>query len=115
MGQRGLKPQTQYPDLDFRLPLDSRPPIGLDSKLGPNLQTLDQATLSSLDAVNVGQCGREAQLVSLLDRLLFVMHVTTSNKETKLAELAELDSNLRNFLEVAMGEPFCAPVAFCVR
>lgn len=44
------------------------------------------------------------QSVSLLDRLLFVIRLTASNKETKLAELTELDSKARSFLEVVMSE-----------
>jgi hypothetical protein len=49
------------------------------------------------------------------------MRLTASNKETKLAELVELDSKIRSFLEVIMGEPewrqtlICGHVALCVR
>ncbi len=49
------------------------------------------------------------------------MRLTASNKETKLAELTELDSKVRSVLEVVMGELewkqslICVPVALCVR
>jgi len=121
MDQRDIQPQTEYPGPDCRLPSDLKPTAGLDSQPGPNLQALNQVTLSSLDAMDAGQFGRQAQSVSLLDRLLFVMRLTASNKETKLAELAELDSKVRSFLEVVMGQlewsqtPICDPVALCVR
>ena len=95
MDQRDLQPQTEYPGPDCRLPSDLNPTARLDSKPGPHLQALNQVTLSRLDAADAGQFGRQAQSVSLLDRLLFVMRLTASNKETKLAELAELDSKVR--------------------
>ena len=121
MDQRDLQPQTEYPGPDSWLPSDLNPTAGLDSKPGPNLQALNQVTLSSLDAADVSQFGRQAQSISLLDRLLFVTRLTSSNKENKLAELAELDSKVRSFLEVIMGELewraklMCVPVALCVR
>lgn len=121
MDQRDLQPQIEYPGPDCRLPSDLKPKPGLDSKPGPNLQALNQVTLSSLDAADAGQFGRQAQLVSLLDRLLFVMRITASNKASKLAELAELDSKVRSFLEMVMGELgwrqtlICVPVALCIR
>ena len=121
MDQRDLEPQTEYSGPDCRLPSDLKPTAGLDSMPGSNLQALTQATLSSLDASDIGQFGRQAQSVSLLDRLLFVMRLTVSNKETKLAELAELDNKIRSFLEVVMGELewrqtlTCVHVALCVR
>ncbi|OCK73859.1 hypothetical protein K432DRAFT_430353 [Lepidopterella palustris CBS 459.81] len=124
MDQRDLQPQTEYPGPDCRLPSDLKPTAGLNSKPGPNLQALNQVTLSSLgaaDAADAGQFGRQAQSVSLLDRLLFVMRLTANNKETKLAELAELDSKVRSFLQVVMGElewsqaQSCVPVGLCVR
>lgn len=118
MDQRDLQPQTEYPGPDCRLPSGSKATSGLDLKPGPNLQALDQVTLSSLDAADASQCGRQAQTVSLLDRLLFVMRLTTSNKETKLAEL---DSKVRSFLEVVLGELewrltlICVPITLCIR
>ena len=121
MDQRDLQPQTEYPGPDRRLPSDLKPTAGLDSKLGPNLQASNQISLSNLDAADAGQFRRQAQSVSLLDRLLFVMRLTASNKETKLAELAELDSKIRSFLEVLMGELewrqtlICVHVALCHR
>ncbi|MCJ1389927.1 hypothetical protein MMC18_002784 [Xylographa bjoerkii] len=119
--QKDLQPQTEYSSHDCQLPSDLKPTVGLDSKPGPILQALNQVTSSSLDAADTDQFGRQAQSVSLLDRLLFVMRLTASNKETKLAELAELDREIRRFLEVAMGElewtqtPICVFVALCVR
>ena len=65
--------------------------------------------------------GWQAQSVSLLDRLLSVMRVPASNKESKLAELAHLDSKIRSFLEVILGELerrqtlTCVHVALCIR
>ncbi len=121
LDQRDLQPQTEFPGPDCRLPSDLKPTAGLDSKPGPNLQALNQVTLSSLDAADAGQFGRQAQSVSLLDRLLFVMRLTASSKKTKLAELAELDSKVRSFLEVVMGELewrqklICVPAALCFR
>lgn len=121
MDQRDLQPQTEYPGPNCRLPSDLKPTAGLESKPGPNLQALNKVMLSSLDAADAGQFGRQAQLVSLLDRLLFVMRLVASNKETKLAELAELDSKIRSFLEVVIGELewrqtlTCVLVALCVR
>lgn len=118
MDQRDLPPQTEYPGPDYRLPSDLESKSGLDSWPGPNLQALNQVTLSSLDAVDASRFGRQAQLVSLLDRLLFVMRLTAGNKETKLAEL---DSKVRSFLEVVMGglegrqKLNCFPVALCFR
>lgn len=121
MDQRDLRPQTEYPGPDCQLPSDLRSTTGLDSKSEPNLQALNQATLSNVDSADAGQFGRQAQTVFLLDRLLFVMRLTTSNKETKLAGLAELDSKVRSLLEVVMAELegrqtlICVPVALCVR
>lgn len=121
MDQRDLQPQTEYPGPNSPLPSDSKPSVELDSEPGPNLQGLNQVTLSSLDAADAGQFGRQAQSISLLDRLLFVMRLTASNKETKLAELAELDGEVRSFLEVVMGELewrqtlTCVLVALCIR
>lgn len=122
MDQRDLQPQTEYPGLECRLPSNLEPTAVLDSKPGPNLQALNQVTLSSLDAADAGQFVRQAQSVLLLDRLLFVMRLPASNKETKLAELAELDSKVRRFLEVVMGDELerrkiliCVPIALCVR
>lgn len=121
MDQRDLQLQTEYPGPDFRLPSELNPTVGLDFKPGPNSQALIQVTLSSLDAADAGQFGRQAQSVSLLDRLLFVLRLTASNKETKLAELAQLDSKVRSFLEVLMGELewrqtlICIPIALCFR
>lgn len=52
---------------------------------------------------------------------MFVMRLPATKKETKLAELAELDSQVRRFLEVVMGEPelreklLCVPVALSFR
>lgn len=49
------------------------------------------------------------------------MRLTASNKESKLAQLAELDSKIRSFLEVVMAELewsqtlICSYVALCVR
>ncbi|KAF6225881.1 hypothetical protein HO133_009883 [Letharia lupina] len=49
------------------------------------------------------------------------MRLTASNKASKLAELAELDSKVRSFLEMVMGELgwrqtlICVPVALCIR
>ena len=121
MDRRDLQPHTEYPVPDCRLPAALKPTAGLDPKPGPNVQVFNQVTLSSLDAADAVQFGRQAQSVSLLDRLLFVMRLTASNKETKLAELAELDSKVRSFLQVLMGEPewtqkrMCVPVALCAR
>jgi len=121
MDQRYLLPQTEYPGPNCRLPSDLKPTAGLDSQPGPSLQALNQVTLSSMDATDAGQFGRQAQTISLLDRLLSVMRLTASNKETKLAELTELDSKVRSLLEVVMGELewkqslICVPVALCVR
>lgn len=121
MDKRDLQPQTEYPGPDCLLPLDLDLTAGLDSKPGPNLQSLSPLTLSSLHAADAGQFGRQAQSVSLLDGLLFVMRLTTSNKETKLAELEELDSKVRSFLEVMMGElewkqtQNCMSFALCIR
>lgn len=121
MDQRDLQPQTEYPGPDCRLPSDLKPTAGLHSKPGPNLQALNQVTLSSLDAADAGQFGWQTQSVSLLDRLLFVIRLTASDKETKLAELAELDSKIRGFFEVVMGQLewrqtlICVYVALCVR
>ncbi len=121
MDQRDLRPQTEYPGPDFRLLSDLKQTAGLDFKPGPNLQAINRVTLSILDAANAGQFEQQAQSVSLLDRLLFIMRLTASDKEIKLAELAELDSKIRSFLKVIMGElewrqtPICAFVALCVR
>ena len=121
MDQRDLQPQTEYPGPDCRLPSDLQPTAGLDFKPGLNSQALNQVTLSSLDAADASQFGRQAQTVALLDRLLFVMRLTASNNETKLSELMELDSKVRNFLEVVLGELegrqtlICVPVTLCVR
>ena len=121
MDQRDLQAQTEYPGPDCRLPSDFKPTAGLDFKPGPDLQALNQVTLSSLDAADAGQFGRQAQSVSLLDRLLFVMYLTANNQDTKLVELAELDSKVRSFLEVIISERewrqtlSSVPVALCVR
>lgn len=118
MDQRDLQPQTEYPDPVCRFSSDLKPTAGLDSKPGANLQASNQVTLSSLDAADAGQFERQAQSVSLLDRLLFVLRLTTRSKETKLAEL---DSKVRSFLQVLMGELewgqtlVCVPVVLCFR
>jgi len=121
MHERGPQPQTKYSGPDCKLPSGLKPIAVLDSQPGPNLQTFDEVILSSLDAAEVGEFRRQAQSISLLDRLLLVMRLTTVGKETKLAELAELDSKIRSFLEVVMGELdwrqtlICGHVALCIR
>ena len=125
MDQEDLRPQMEYPGPHCPLSLDLNPTAAPDPQPGPNSQASNQAPSSNLDAADAGQFGRTAQAVSLLDRLLSVICLPTSNKETKtkLAELAELDSEVRTFLEVVMGElewrqtprGSCVSVALCVR
>ena len=121
MDERDLQPQTKYSGPDFQLPSYLKPTTELDSQPGPNLRVLNEVTLSSLDATDVSEFRRQAQSISLLDRLLFIMRLTASDKETKLAELTELDSKIRSFLEVVMSELdwrqtlICGHVALCVR
>ena len=121
MDQRDLKPPTDYLGPDGRLPSDSNLTVGVESKLDSNLQASDQITLSSLDATDACQFERQVHSVALVDQLLSIMRITASNKESKVAELAELDSKVRSFLEVLMGEPrrsqriSCVPVALCIR
>ncbi len=118
--RRDLQPQTEYPGPDCRLPSDLKP-TGLDFKPGSNARALNQVTLSSLDAADAGQFGRQAQSVSLLDRLLSIMRLPASDPDTKLVELCELDSKIRSFLEIVMGELesrqtlSCVPVTLCHR
>ena len=89
--------------------------------LGPNLRAWNRLTSASLDTANAGQLGRQTQLISLLDRLLFVLQFAASNKETKLVELAELDNKIRSFLEVVLSglelrpELISVHVALCIR
>lgn len=118
--QRDLQPQKKYPSPDYQMPSHLNPTAGLHVKQGPNLQTLNHVTLSSPDAAEAVHLGWQERLASLLDRLLFVIGLPDSNKETKLAELAELDSKIRNFLEIFMGglerqNTICAYVALCHR
>jgi hypothetical protein len=125
MDRRDLQPQTEYLAPDCRLLSDLRPTAKLNSKPAQNLQVLlHQVTLSSLDNADAGRFGKQAQSVSILDRLLLTLRLTVSNKETKLAELAELDSTIRSFLKAVMGGELecrpslhvtCIPVALCVR
>ena len=121
MDQRDLQPQTEYPGPDYLLPSDLNPTMELDFKPESNLQASDQVTLSGLDAADARQFQCQAQSVFLLERLLFVMRLTASDKQTKLAQLAELDNKIRSFLEVLMGELewrqtlTCIHVALCVR
>ena len=109
MDRRDLQPQTDYAGPSCQLPPE------------PNLQALNQVISSSLDAADGGHFGLQAQSVFLLDRLLFVMRLTGSNKETKLAELADLDCKTRSFLETLTGELEwrqtlnCVHVALCHR
>ena len=121
MDQRDLQPQTELPGPARRLPSDLEAAAGLASKPKPNLQALNQLSSSSLDAADIGQFGRQAQLVGLLDRLLSAIRLPSSSKDTKLAMLTELDSKIRNCLEIVMNELewwqtlSCALVALCVR
>ncbi|KAF2489840.1 hypothetical protein BU16DRAFT_495202 [Lophium mytilinum] len=121
MDQRDIQPQAEYPGPDCRLPSDRRPTTGLDSTPGPDSQGFNHVTVSSLDAAYAGQFGRQAQSIYLLDRLLLIMRRTATTPDTKLAELAELDSRVRSFLELVMGEAewrqtlSCVPVALCAR
>lgn len=100
------------------MPSDLRPAAGLDHKPNPNPKKLLKVTLSSLDSTDTGHFGRQAQAVSLLDRLLTVMRLSDVNTETKLAEL---DAKIRSFLEAVLHERgweyrlHCVPAAMCVR
>ncbi|EXJ86814.1 hypothetical protein A1O3_03768 [Capronia epimyces CBS 606.96] len=121
MDQRDLQPQTEYPGPDCRLPSDFNPTAGLESQPGSDLQALNQGTLPGLDAADAALFGRQAQSVFLLERLLFITRSTARNPEIKLAELTELDSKVRSFLEVLLNELdwwqtlVCVSTALCVR
>ena len=121
MDQGGLHPQTEYPGSDRQLPSDLTPTAALHYTPGLNLQALNQITLSNLETADASQFGRQAQAVALLDQLMAIMLPTTSSKEIKLADLTELDSRVRTFLEVVMAEleerqaPICVPISLCVR
>ena len=104
MDERELQPHSEYPSHDSWLPLDLKPTAGLNSKPEQSLQVLKQVKSSSLEDTEVARFRQQLQLVSMLDRLFVVMRLTNQNKETKLAELAELDRQIRCFLEVVIGE-----------
>lgn len=94
MDQKDLQPQTEHPN---------------------------RLVLINLDAAATGHLRRQAKSVSLLDRLLAIIYLPATEKETKLRGLAELDSEIRDFVKVVMGEsewmttPHCVHVALCVR
>jgi hypothetical protein len=60
-----------------------------------------------LHVADVSQFGKQAQVVSLLNRILRVTRFATENEHNtllKLAELAGLDSEIRSLLAVIMEE-----------
>jgi hypothetical protein len=121
LDQRGLQPQTEYPDIDNLLTPNLKPTAELNSNPEPNLPDLNQFILSTKNFTDTDHLGLGAHSIYLLDRLLFVIRSTTGTKETKFAKLMKLDSKIRNFLEVLMGaiewtETLkCVHVAICVR
>ena len=92
-----------------------------DRRLTPTVTSLRKVTLPSADRKSAGQFGRQAQTVSLIDRLLTARRATGTGMESKLAELAELESKTRCLLETVLDEPgwernlHCVPAAMCVR
>lgn len=74
-----------------------------------------------MDAARADQFGRQAQLLSLLDRLLTIKRLPASDKESKLSQVAALDCKIRGFLGVVMAQlewqqaRTCALVSLCVR
>ena len=103
------------------MPSDLNPVAELHSNPEPASLASNHVKLSNMDAIDAGQFGRHAQAGSLLDQLLFIIHFTASNIESKFADIAELDKQIRSFLEVVIDEiewkqtPNCVPVALCIR
>lgn len=113
--QSDLQLQTKCPGADYRLPSE------LKSTTGPSSKGLTQVIGSDPDTEDAEARRQQAQIVSLLDRPLFVMRLSASNKEVKIAQLAKLDGEIRTFLEVVAGEldrrqnAVCSHVTVCHR
>jgi hypothetical protein len=105
--ERDLRPLTEYPYPDSRLPSDLHTLQALDKQRPQDFVASEIASSSSLRVAGVSQFGKQAQVVSLLDRVLHVTRFATENQHNprlKLAELAGLDIEIRNFLTVIMEE-----------
>lgn len=121
MDQSDLRPRTEIPGPDCRLPSDLGPRPSPDSQAKLKSQRPNKITVCNAEAPCAGQFGRLAQSASMLHRLLCLLRLTASNKTPKLMELAKLDSEIRSYLEMIMEESLsgprrdCVPVALCVR
>jgi hypothetical protein len=109
-----LRPLTQYPNPKSRLPSDLNPSQSLDNERLQRFGTTKSASLSSLHLSDISQFGKQAQAVSLLDRILRITRFATNNSRNtllKLTELAELDSKIRSLLMTIMEEGDRSPTS----
>lgn len=102
--ERDLQPMTEFPDPDSRLPSD----LHLSQPLAKQ-QPSPPGSASSLrsDLTDISQFGKQAQVVSLIGRILQATRSTTENEHEallKLAELAGLDTKIRSLLAMIMEE-----------
>jgi hypothetical protein len=105
--ERDLQPITEYPSPDFRLPSDLHLSQPLDQQRSRDSSVAESASPLSSYAVETSQFGKQAQVVSFIDRILRVMHLATDNEHNtllKLAKLADLDNELREFFAVIMED-----------
>lgn len=105
--ERHIRPLTEYPTHGSRLPSDLRMSLPLDTQRPQIMYATESASLSSLPVADFSQFGRQAQAVSLLDRVLSITCFATANEHNTLLELAdlvELDGEIRSFLSAIMEE-----------
>jgi hypothetical protein len=105
--ENDLRLLTEYPHPDSRLPSDLYPSHSLNKQRPRSFHASKSSSLSNLQILEVSQFGKQAQVVSLLDRILRVTRLATEDEHQRLlnlAELAGLDSEIRSFLTVIMEE-----------
>lgn len=112
------RPSTQYPSQESHLPADFEPDATQpDQPPRPfNRDFPHTPTLSALNSTRVGNFGRQAQSVYLLDELFRATSASTSYR-AKLERLRKLDTEIQAIMALMMGEQGfrCAAVATAIR
>lgn len=122
MGQNTIRPLVQYPGPDCQLPADLLIP-DLAASYPLEYHFPPSAPLSCFFPGDVSWFGRQAQVISLLDRVLAT--TCDASKEQSIVarfqSVVYLDNQIRTFLAVLFQESrqrnttLCSAVAFSIR